>query len=202
MITIPSVNSVFTVTYQADLVTAGPLEIAMYTLSKSSIRIKREASPQLSVVKVYVQPDPPNGATTITTYYTDPDGVLEIDMHNVINSILNSGENTCNISIYMYNTDGSQAETHGVGALVDILQGVSYNDIMAPKSKDIAGVLQSLSQTVIVPPNIMLNPAILGGVSAPGIIAESNLDMGGNLGQNWGYRVGGTDYAIVPYGEK
>lgn len=202
MITVPSVNNVFTVTYQADLVTAGPLEIAMYTLSKSSIRVKREASPQLSVVKVYVQPDPPHGVTTITTYYTDLDGVLEIDMHNVVNSILNSGENTCTISIYMYNSDGSQAETHSVGALVDILQGVSYNDIMAPKNKDIAGVFQSLSQTVIVPPNVILNPATLGGVSAPGIIVESNLYMGGNLGQNWGYRVGGTDYGIVPSGTR
>jgi hypothetical protein len=79
---------------------------------------------------------------------------------------------------------------------------VSYNDIMAPKNKDIAGVFQSLSQTVIVPPNVILNPATFGGVSAPGIIVESNLDMGGNLGQNFGYRVGGTDYGIVPSGTR
>ena len=200
MITIQSLNGYFSVTFQADYV--DPSTLAMYTLSKSSIRVKREASPQLSIVKVHITPDPPLGATTITTYYTDPDGVLELDLHNVINSIYKSGVDNLVVSVYMYEMDGTTSVDSSVFSDIDILQGVSYNDIMAPKNKDIAGVFQSLSQTVIVPPNIMLNPATLGGVSAPGIIVESNLDMGGNLGQNWGYRVGGTDYGIVPSGTR
>ena len=200
MITIPSLNGYFSVTFQADYV--DPSTLAMYTLSKSSIRVKREASPQLSIVKVHITPDPPLGATTITTYYTDPDGVFELDLHNVINSIYKSGVDNFIVSVYMYEMDGTTSVDSSVFSDIDILEGVSYNDIMAPKSKDIAGVLQSLSQTVIVPPNVIFNPATLGGVSAPGIIVESNLDMGGNLGQNWGYRVGGTDYGIVPSGTR
>ena len=181
MITIPSLNGYFSVTFQADYV--DPSTLAMYTLSKSSIRVKREASPQLSIVKVHITPDPPLGATTITTYYTDPDGVLELDLHNVINSIYKSGVDNFIVSVYMYEMDGTTSVDSSVFSDIDILQGVSYNDIMAPKSKDIAGVLQSLSQTVIVPPNIMLNPATLGSVSS----SKATLTWAATLG-----RIGAT----------
>lgn len=199
MITVPSINNVFSVTFQADLVTAGPLEIAMYTLSKSSIKVVRYTNAGLSVVKVYVTPT--GGSTTITTYYTDPDGVLEIPLHNTINAIFADGIQSVSVSVYMYNMDGSQAETHAVGALIDILEGVSYLDIVAPLEKDIAGVAAAVAHDIITPPNVMFNPATLGGVASPGIIVESNLNMGGVL-PNWGSRAGGVVSGIVPNGAR
>ena len=196
MITAQSPNGLYTVTYQAEPSTVP--NIAMFTLSKSSVRVKRYSG-GVSVVKITVSP--PGEPYVTTSYYTDPDGVLELPLHNTINGLFSRGLSFFGLTIAVYDLDGTIVDGTITG-IVDILEGVSYNDIMAPKSKDIAGVLQSLSQTVIVPPNVILNPATLGGVSAPGIIVESNLDMGGNLGQNWGYRVGGTDYGIVPSGTR
>lgn len=196
MITIPSLNNAFSVTFQADYV--DPATIAMYTLSKSSIKVVRYTNAGLSVVKVHVTPN--GGSTTITTYYTDPNGVLEIPLHNTINAIFADGIDSMVVSVFMYDTDGTSVDT-SVYSDIDIIEGVSYLDIVAPLEKDIAGVAAAVAHDIITPPNVMFNPATLGGVASPGIIVESNLNMGGVL-QNWGSRAGGVVSGIVPNGAR
>lgn len=186
MITFPSTNYLFTVTFQGDAA-SGSTAYA-YTLSRSMLRVKREDIAEMSLVKVKVQDD------AWKTYYTDPQGVLEIPMQNAVNRYASAGQAGVTIQLYPI-ADPSTLLDQVILPLV-IVPGVSYYEINAPANKQADQWLASLFHNWVLPPNVMVNPS-----DGYGIIAESNFhEYSKQL--VWSELASGTTTAIAPAGTR
>lgn len=187
MITYTSTNNKFTATLQGDPV-AGFMRVAnVYAASRTMLRIKREDTQQVSVVNMYYSGV--WGTELPVNYYTDPDGVLEIPLRNIINA----HPTEVLAAITMLETDGTTVDALTV--TLDVLQGLSYYDINAPRSKDADQFLAAFG-SVVMPPNVIINPDLLSGLTAPGIIVESN------LAYDWVQYASGVGTAVTPSGQR
>lgn len=187
MITYTSTNSKFTATLQGDPV-AGYVNVAnVYSASRTMLRIKREDTQQVSVVNMSYSGA--WGSELPVNYYTDPDGVLEIPLRNIINA----HPTEILAAITMLETDGTTVDALTV--TLDVLQGLSYYDINAPRNKDADQFLAAFG-SVVMPPNVIINPDLLSGLTAPGIIVESN------LAYDWGQYASGVGTAVTPSGQR
>lgn len=187
MITYTSTNSKFTATLQGDPVT-GYVNVAnVYSASRTMLRIKREDTQQVSVVNMSYSGA--WGSELPVNYYTDPDGVLEIPLRNIINA----HPTEILAAITMLEVDGTTVDALTV--TLDVLQGLSYYDINAPRSKDADQFLAAFG-SVVMPPNVIINPDLLSGLTAPGIIVESN------LAYNWTQYASGVGTAVTPSGQR
>ena len=187
MITYSSTNSKFTATLQGDPVAGLTHVVNVYAASRTMLRIKREDVQQVSVVNMSYSGV--WGSELPVNYYTDPDGVLEIPLRNIINA----HPTEILAAILMLETDGTIVDALTVA--LDVLKGLSYYDINAPRSKD-ADQFLAVFGSVVMPPNIMLNPNTLSGLTAPGIIVESN------LAYDWGQYASGVGTAVTPSGQR
>ena len=187
MVTDTSTNSKFTVTFQGDNSTGG--HWLGYDASCSMLRVKREDAQQVSVVAILCQPNPNNPVR----YFTDPDGVLEIPLRNMLEANKDLNPATMSIDIGMTEVNGTTVDTFG--KYIDIVPGLSYYDVNAPRSKDAEQFLAAYG-SVVMPPNIILNPDTLSGLTAPGIIVESN------LAYDWTQYASGVGTAITPTGAR
>lgn len=187
MITYTSTNSKFTATLQGEPV-AGYVNVAnVYSASRTMLRIKREDTQQVSVVNMSYSGA--WGSELPVNYYTDPDGVLEIPLRNIINA----HPTEILAAITMLETDGTTVDALTV--TLDVLQGLSYYDINAPRSKDADQFLAAFG-SVVMPPNVIINPDLLSGLTAPGIIVESN------LAYNWMQYASGVGTTVTPSGAR
>ena len=187
MITYSSTNSKFTATLQGDPV-AGYVNVAnVYSASRTMLRIKREDTQQVSVVNMSYSGA--WGSELPVNYYTDPDGVLEIPLRNIINA----HPTEILAAITMLETDGTTVDALTV--TLDVLKGLSYYDINAPRSKDADQFLAAFG-SVVMPPNVIINPDLLSGLTAPGIIVESN------LAYDWMQYASGVGTAVTPSGQR
>lgn len=192
MITYTSTNNKFTATLQGEPV-AGYVNVAnVYTASRTMLRIKREDTQQVSVVNISYSGA--WGSELPVNYYTDPDGVLEIPLRNIVNA----HPTEILTAITMLETDGTTVDALSI--TLDVLQGLSYLDINAPRSKD-ADIFFATYGSYVMPPNVILNPNLLSGLTAPGIIVESNFhDYDANL--VWAQYVAGVGTTITPTGAR
>lgn len=184
MITAASTNSKFSITFQGDQGTGG--HWLGYTASRSMLRIKREDVQQVSKVEFAY------GYKTVT-YYTDPDGVLEISMRNEINAREDDG--FVDVFIRMFELDNTSVDNFA--PTIDILPGISYYDLYAPKGKDGIFGVTSLLRNVIMPPNVIVSPYTNG----QGVIVESNYHSIATTA-TWSYEAGGATTAITPSGTR
>jgi hypothetical protein len=187
MITYTSTNNKFTATLQGEPV-AGYVNVAnVYSASRTMLRIKREDTQQVSVVNMSYSGA--WGSELPVNYYTDPDGVLEIPLRNIINA----HPTEILAAITMLEVDGTTVDALSI--TLDVLQGLSYLDINAPRSKD-ADQFLAVYGSVVMPPNIILNPNTLSGLTAPGIIVESN------LAYDWMQYTSGVGTVVTPSGAR
>lgn len=187
MITYTSTNNKFTATLQGEPV-AGYVNVAnVYSASRTMLRIKREDMQQVSVVNMSYSGA--WGSELPVNYYTDPDGVLEIPLRNIINA----HPTEILTAITMLEVDGTIVDALSI--TLDVFQGLSYLDINAPRSKD-ADQFLAVYGSVVMPPNIMLNPNMLSGLTAPGIIVESN------IAYDWMQYASGVGTAVTPSGQR
>ena len=187
MITYTSTNNKFTATLQGEPV-AGYVNVTnVYSSSLTMLRIKREDTQQVSVVNMSYSGA--WGSELPVDYYTDPDGVLEIPLRNIINA----HPTEILTAITMLETDGTLVDALSI--TLDVLQGLSYLDINAPRSKD-ADQFLAVYGSVVMPPNIMLNPNTLSGLTANGIIVESN------LAYDWMQYTSGVGTVVTPSGAR
>ena len=187
MITYSSTNSKFTATLQGDPVAGLTHVVNVYAASRTMLRIKREDTQQVSVVNMRYSGT--WGSELPVNYYTDPDGMLEIPLRNIINA----HPTEILAAILMLETDGTIVDALTVA--LDVLKGVSYYDINAPRSKDADQFLAAFG-SVVMPPNVIINPDLLSGLTAPGIIVESN------LAYDWMQYASGVGTAVTPSGQR
>ena len=187
MITYTSTNSKFTATLQGDPLPGLTRVVNVYAASRTMLRIKREDVQQVSVVNMYYSGA--WGSELPVNYYTDPDGVLEIPLRNIINA----HPTEILAAITMLETDGTTVDALTV--TLDVLQGLSYYDINAPRNKDADQFLSAFG-SVVMPPNVIINPDLLSGLTAPGIIVESN------LAYDWTQYASGVGTTVTPSGAR
>lgn len=180
MISAPSNNSKFTVTFQGSASTT-PGKWMGYTLSKSMLRIKREDAQQMSVVIMGY------------AYYTDPKGVLEIPLQSIVND--NADSSPYYLYILMQETDGTFVDDFDI--YIDIVPGIDYVNVFAPHNKDAAQFSAAYGLDVVMPPNVIVNPT--NSIHPIGTRVESNLHVKNNA-VAWKKSVGGVLSTITPTG--
>lgn len=193
MVILPSDNSKFTATFQGDA-GSGSVNAVLFGLSRSMLRIKREDQQTMSLVVIS---DSSVGFNC--TYYTDPDGVLEIPLKNIVNLGINSGLSALQLRLSMKELDGTAVDQ--LWPNIDIVRGISTYDLNAPRNKDCEQFFAAYSNRYVLPPNVILNPQQLSGLTAPGVIVESNFhESGGSVA--WAQTVSGVDTTITPSGDR
>ena len=189
MISAQSSASNFTITFQGDNGTGG--HWLGYTSSRSMLRLHREDQQKLSLYTIEVSPEP----NTTEYYYSDPNGDLEIPLRDFIH--LNEGAGYISVSVFLSELDGTSVDSWQ-NKVIDILPGISYYDLWAPRGKDNLFGVTSLLQNVIMPPNILINP---DGVRGEGIIVESNYHTIAATAV-WASVVSGVSTTITPTGTR
>lgn len=164
-----------------------------FLLSRSMLRIERLDLQQMSLVSIDYQPNP----NQAVAYYTDPDGVLEIPLRDFIGANAGGNPPRLSIDVTMTELDGTPVDTFS--KYIDIVPGISFNDALAPRSKDADQLAFSHDHKIVLPPNVILNPDTFAGGYSPGIIVESNYHIidGDSI---WDYSSGGIFTAISPSG--
>lgn len=193
MVTDNSTNNKFAVAFQGDY--ASPTKWIGYTGSRSMLRVERQDQQKVTVVTILCQPNPNKNISC----YTDPNGVLEIPLRNIL--ALNQGITppTMSLDISMTEIDGTAVDTFG--KYIDVCKGLSYNDALAPTEKDSPMLASSNWHYCILPPNVIINPDNFSGVAGFGVIVESNYhDLDANT--VWASVVGGLANTITPSGDR
>lgn len=191
MITFNSDSSKFTATLAGYPTAAPAVDGVLYAASKTMLRIVRNDLQAISVCIIRVTPSPDRQVT----YYTDPDGVLEIPLKNIVNANAAGGSLTIEVDMkdfFGFNVD--QMEKTFV-----VLPGIAELEACIPMKMDEAPF--SVSAPCILPPNVIINPVTLRGVSAPGTIVESGIQNTG-AGFVWTQYTGGVGSTITPTGAR
>lgn len=194
MIQFSSQNNKFSCTLQGD--TASPDNL-LYTLSRSMLRVKREVSPQMTII--YIVCADSNGVYTNNAYYTDPDGVLEIPFKNIVNKYHNL-TGYFSMRVDYTELDGTLAD--GSSYLTfKTLQGVSDIDMLSPRQKECDNILLAYQHYIIMPPNIIYNPSGNSGILGQGVLVETNIHNY-NKDAAWAYSISGLSTTITPTGDR
>lgn len=190
MKTISSTNNLFSITIQGDY--KALTDAYVYGLSRTMLRIKR-TSPAMSTA--YVMLD--DGIVTDTkTYYTDPDGAVEIPLRNYVNASMERGASYFLLYVSMADLDGTDVDG-AVTQYLYTLPGVSYYDRLAPARTPWAVSEPGME---VLPPTVMCicNGLAVGLSDYPfaGIMAESNAHEYQH-NATWKWIVSGTPTAIT-----
>lgn len=196
MVIYPSQGSKFTVTLQADSVDA--TTAAAYLRSRTFIRMKVEDPLLQTLVNFNVQVNGVHGSFN-NMYYSDPVGILELPLRNFLNKAVANGDTTVQLAVNLYQTDGTFVDAWDIAC--DLYDGISYRENNMPRNKDAQQFLAAYSAAYILPPNVMLNPAQFGGVTANGIIVESNFHTA-PTSPTWAQIAGGVSSTITPTGDR
>lgn len=190
MITITSANFDFTGRISGYFSTG--LHDLLYTTSKTMLRLERQDQQTLTIFAIRTQPL----SGEWVTYYTDPNGVLEIPLKHVVN--VNEGNGTMQLDINMVDVgDGSTLDTFS--ETYSILPGIDEREACIPIKEDADAF--NLSQPSVLPPNVIINPTTVRGSSAVGTIVEAGIQNTG-AGYVWTGYAGGTGTVITPTGTR
>lgn len=139
-------------------------------------------------------------STTHTCEYTsDLNGDLTFSLKKWLQIAMTkpSGQQWVVIKIYSH-VDGVDDR---LDLYLNVLPGISYNDLLAPRNKEIDSLYQGHSHRTIVPPNVMIS----GGALGLDIIAESSYSdrslFNPEVG-TWTETAGGTTVLITPSGTR
>lgn len=187
-------------TLQADYKAAG--ECYVYTMSKDMLRVKRENTPQLSVV--HIEFSSVSLGIETKDYYTDANGALEIPLRNLLNKCYDNGDASVTMDIKLYNLDGTDVDGW-ISIACYIMPGVSRYDRRVPQSpypQDKMYYTEPFFE--ILPPTVMCIQTY-GGVNAAdqllsGIVVESTLAGDHSGAFSCGYN--GTYTPITPTGTR
>lgn len=167
-----------------------------FATSKTMLRLERLDAQKLSIFGISFNYD--GGVTPNVYYYTDPNGVLQIPLHDILN-VLKSKPNV-SISIALKEIDGVSA-LDMLTFSTDIVEGISYMDAFSPINKDAPNLYWEHEHYVVLPPNVILCPNHFSGGSAPNIIVESNYHLF-DLDSIWSETIGGISSTITPSGNR
>lgn len=168
--------------------------VNVFQLSRTMLRLHREDNQRLT--QYHFEINPLNESPIYQYYYSDPSGDLVIPWHNLINKYPTS----ISVLVTMYEVGGS-TPVDSIGVNLEVFKGIAYSDLNAPKNKDCTDFFALYGHQYIVPPNVILNPDTLGGVTAPGIIFESNYhDYNNNL--KWYSLTAGVAAELTPGGSR
>lgn len=136
----------------------------------------------------------------VCDYYSEPDGSLTISLQKWM-QIARTKPGIKYVVFHIQSTINLVADT--LDLYLNVLPGISYNDLLAPRQKEIDNIYQGLMRRTVVPPNVMLHPESLGGLS---IIAESSfgdISLFTNPIGTWqAVNFGGSTTPITPSGER
>ena len=195
MVTYQSQNGLFTFTIQGDA--AGANAASVYSRSKTMLRVRRYDQVELSLVFLSVAW---TGTTLSFTYYTNPEGILEIPLRNLINKCMADGYTSLAIGIQVYELDHTLVDQGGVTLYA--YDGISYYDTCPPRNKDAQQFLAAYSPRFVMPPNVILNPATINGATSPGIVVESNFQTNDPKNIVWTEIASGVSATITPTGAR
>lgn len=199
MISFVSNASKFGITIQADV--HGVNEVSAFSLSRTMLRVVRVVTPlQLSVVKL-VASYSGGDLVEIGGLYTDPVGVLELPLRNLVNRGLDNGDTRFNLTVYMREVNSS-AYFDTLAISVYLFKGISYLEMLAPAKKNFDEHSAGHQPYIIVPPVVMYNPTATNAMStAKGTIAESNVQEF-DKDSAWSQGVSGIYSTITPTGTR
>ena len=189
MLTFNSSNSKFTIQLAGDTAVS-PYAGAMFARSKTMLRLQRLDVETMSIFAVFVT------GSGETMYYSDTDGVLEVPLRDDIASAIKNGLPGVIVRVRLYDLTTTLLDDWTDNFAV--YDGISYADALAPTEKNVSEWASALRKSVILPPNVMLNPA-----KGVGIIAESNFGTSGTLNDRvWSEVGGGVSSTITPIGAR
>lgn len=195
MITYLSDAHKFKVSLQGDKDVSPGTNLYLYGRSRTVLKIERQDQQILTVFSIRCQASP----GTWVSYYSDPQGVLEIPLRNFVN--LNMSAGSLYLSVNMYEVGSSTLVDYSSYVHLHVLPGISYYDITPPNYD----VMQNLQKAYVLPPNVMLCPKMLNGWAYDGITVESNFGQWGGsiaMGLTWEQIVGGVSATITPAGTR
>lgn len=156
------------------------------------LRLERQDSQVLTIFAIRTLPFTGDWVS----YFTDTEGVLEIPVKNIIN--LNADNTTVTFYINMVDaSDGSTLDTLTV--TFDIYPGIDEREACIPLKEDEAPFFLVLP--TVLPPNVIINPTMMRGGSAPGTIVEAGIQNLG-VGYVWKSYASGTPTTITPTGQR
>lgn len=133
-------------------------------------------------------------------YYSEPDGSLTISLQKWMQM---ARQRQGLKYVVFHITSTINLVTDRLDLYLNVLQGISYNDLLAPVQKEIDDLYQGLRRRTVVPPNVMLHPESMGSLS---IIAESSygdISLFATPVGTWeALNFGGTTTPITPSGER
>lgn len=197
MLTFQSNNNLFTVTLQADAYPDANTS-SVYTKSRTMLRVRRYDNARLSLVHIsFVW----TGVTKHVTYYTNPQGILEITLKDFINGAWLDGYHLAGFGVDVMEIDHTAVDSWA--QILYIYEGISYYDTNPPRNKDCQQIFGAYSSRYIMPPNVILDPVQLQGQSpAAGVIVESNYQQIDVKNWIWSQLVNGAWSEITPTGAR
>lgn len=184
---------------QGELVRQGQnrYEVNAYERSSCVMRVKREDSNTMSLVDVEEDSE-----SSRLRLYTDPDGVLVFDLHNVIANAKSRGIAPLLLTVALIDLQMQVIDV--VKLSINIKEGVGYDEVFAPNNKD-WGYWRTRGHNVILPPNVIIAPEYFP--NAPtfanefGVFVESNYHaIDGEAA--WSYTNVGETSALTPVGNQ
>lgn len=181
-----------TVTMQGNMGQGG---YDVWLRSRCAFMIKREISPKVSRVVL-------NTSQGEHIYYTDPNGYLSVELHNLFTAIFMSGEPRGTLWIELREMNDDLVDSLSIDFIIN--QGIGYDDVFAPRNKDWDWPTAK-SPSVVLPPNVIIAPDYFP--NAPtfpeqfGVFVESNYHEKDNDAQ-WSVTVGGVAAEITPVGNQ
>ena len=167
----------------------------LYTLSRSMLTIQRDSA-TMEIISLYASG---GGIEVRNQYYTDPQGRLEIPLRNIVNKYKAGSVSLFAITLNFNELDGTLADG-SVIIIAEPIKGISYNDLLAPRKKDSAVLNHEYRHDLILPPNIIVCPNVVGQMLA-GVLIESNY-QDFEASAEWAEMSNGLQTAISPSGER
>lgn len=194
MVTYYGIQNDFQVDLQADSVSS--LECAVFSLSRTMAKITRTDDQKLTIVNI--QATMTNETKTLGNFYTDPEGVLELPLRNLVNYAIDQGETQITVNFSLRETN-SLSYFDYIAVAFDLYNGISYGQMLAPKKKEADAFTLAMYHNAILPPNIMFNPYINN--VGQGVWAESNYH---SIDKNsiWSEYTNGIGTTITPSGAR
>lgn len=172
MITLQSTGTTFSITLDGDAgVGGGAVE---YLKMRCSLQFHNVIA-TMKKVAVYIQGT--NYTSEQVFCYTDPKGDLVIPLRDMLAMAKAEGDDVTTLYVDSYTTlDGSSVGDQ-ISVVTVINHGISYNAVNAPRDKDFPAIT---SPSVILPPNIMLNPHGYFTGGGYGVLVETNIQTHDN----------------------
>ena len=159
MIHVNSSNLTFYVELDGDQIHGG-VEILQYLKSRCTMHF---SSSIMTFQKVAVTMNGTDSGGTLHTqgplyYYTDTKGDIAIPLRDLLLWFKKRGVDAVNFEVDSFDDVLDTQVADIATAVLGIVEGISYNDVGAPKGKDVEDATAQRPD-VIMPPNIIINPS-------------------------------------------